>query len=190
MQAPADQELLGHVGSMWNTQLQGSHSGSARPATDIDDSNIFSLSDIVLEGGLRRWEIGAALQFLQSGPQYQWLLDRIRVFRNHILGKGYLDMQAQLWSAIFRHRKIYMGLDCNLREFLNEQYWPKSSLASVLCLSGGTDCAEAMTIGQYVAAIWPRWGPEILAWVDSPSGPAHSPDGVLCHGMSYMQPAS
>lgn len=156
---------MGQSGPLWDTQRQTSHVGIFTLSTDTDEPKIFDFSDC--EGGVHRSEMNAALSFLRGGSEFQWLADRIRVWRQNDLGSGYLDLQAQLWRAINRGKMVRLSMDWQAREFLDRQYGQYIPLSSVLCMSGTATCAQATTISQYLATTWPRLGPDILTMVDA-----------------------
>ncbi|KAF7556111.1 hypothetical protein G7Z17_g1593 [Cylindrodendrum hubeiense] len=113
-------------------------------------------------------------QFIESSQAYQWLLLRIKRYsqmdrsglslmldiglsiRNHLLSFAPL-------RKVSRHKapisvEMSFSLDWNLRQFIQDQEYtgaPEDIFDCIICLTGTSQQAQAMTVSEYMEQTWP-----------------------------------
>lgn len=153
---------------LWHSEIGGTRDVCRERRRDIDLSGISGKTEADSEIELA--ELPSAWAFLTRGPEYSWLISRMRICCQMVTtGKTYDRTRRKLIAAIGKRNHVRLDLDWPLLSFLQEQYLSTDGvqLSSIICVVGTATTAIATTCGDYVAQVWPLVGKEVLRALDT-----------------------
>nr|POE67120.1 putative oxidoreductase [Quercus suber] len=147
------------------------HTSSANTQdANVESSGLDDGEEVIDESDFTMADVPKVHTFLTAGREFDWLVSRIKVDSSmSSTGETFTSLRRQLCHLMKMGSSFCYKLDWKLVQMKQEQFakHPDSLIEQANCLVGTAARAQAMSIGEYVAQVWPSMGKSTLGFIDA-----------------------